>query len=447
MPELQVEVIYLDGSVLLHVPVAVIDTLTFALFFKRFLGEKHNTLRPYILAYSAYLILNVILSTLYPDILPAYSVISCLVIPYVLYSGARMQRVFCGGLLTAYLFVSEILTMLALSFVIRRTMPEIAGNAFFYYTGAFISKAVSLVLALVISRNRKSAFVLAPSYYNWLLLAIIYICVGLSYFDLKLVKQSGSHAAGFHVLSVFAIFVLSILVFFVFKKFQEYAEREAYTAIVEQHLQEDECRFRLIASQDKEILGIKHELVNHLTSIRGLSANKQYGQLNDYLDEYIRETTGVLSRSITGMPSIDALLSEKIAVAESEGAEFSASIGALPELLISPVHLNMILGNALDNAVEACRKLPDGMRRYISLCIEAEGDWLYVRIANSSLQVKIGAGGLPGSDKGDRLRHGLGLNIAKRLIERYEGAMHCECGGGEFAFLAQMRQTPVDGAS
>jgi len=441
-----VEVTHLEPSMLLHVPVALIDTLTIAVFFKRFLGRKYDFARPYVLTYLAYFLLNAILSALYPDIIAAFSVVSCFAIPYALYAGTKMQRVFCGGLLTAYVFVSEILTMLALSFAFGFVPAEIATNTVLFYAGAFTAKAFSLVLALIVSGDRKTALSPVPYYYYLLLLAIIYTCVGLSYIDLMLVGQSGSPATIFHVLSETAIVALSIMVYLVFKKIQEYAERGAYAAIVEQQLMNHERRFRMMDSQTMEIRGIKHEFVNHLTSMRGLSANRLYEELNDYLDSYIQEANSVLSHSITGTPSIDALLSSKIAVAESEGIEFDANIGALPKLLISPVHLNIILGAALDNAIEACRKLPYGTKRYITLGIKAEGDWLYFRIANSSLAVKMGDGGLPDTDKPDRLRHGLGLNIVSRLVGRYEGALVCGYEGGEFALLTQIKQTPDENA-
>ena len=433
----------MDTSMLLHIPVAACETVTLVLFFKRFLEKKGKSNSPYIAAYAGYFIFNIALSILYPGILGVYSVLSCIVIPLALYKGTRTQRVFCGGLLTAYFFVSEILTMLALSLAFGLALSEFAENAFIFYAGAYTSKALSLFLAFIVSGGRKKTLSPVPFYYHLLLLFIIYICAGLSYFDVVLVNQSGNPATILHVLSETAVVVLSILVYFVFVKYQEYAERETYTAIVEQQLQQDESRFRLIDSQAAEVRGLKHDMVNHLTSIRRLSANEEYEKLNEYLDEYMQKTADVISQSITGTPSVDALLSDKIDVAVKDGIELEANTGSLPELTISPVHLNIILGNALDNAIEACRKLPVGAVRRIVLDMEAEGGWLHLRVKNSSLPVRAPGGDLPVTDKEDGANHGLGLNIVKRLVERYGGAMHCGYENGEFELIARLRQTPA----
>jgi len=429
----------LEGSSLLSIPVAFFDAFTFALFFKRFLGKKYNSRRPYILAYILYFVLNVNLSVFYMDILAAFSVISCFIIAYTLYNGTRTQRIFCGGLLTAYLFVSETVTMLVISFSIGYTLTEIAANTLLFYTGAFVAKAIALCLALFISSNRAKPLNPVPFYYHLLLLVITYISVGLSYAVFFFVSQSDASATIFHVFAEIAVVVLSILVFFVFEKLQKYAEQETYTTVIEQQLSHNERRFNLIDSQITEIRGLKHDLTNHLICIRRLSADKQYDKLNDYLDEYLPKTSEVITNSYTGKPSVDSILSEKVAAAEYGNIEVKLNVNVLPEFSYSPVHLNIILGNALDNAIEACYKLPEDRVRYISLDLKIEEGWLYIRIVNSSVPVKITAGGFPLTDKTDNAHHGLGLNIVNQLVHRNDGIMHCKYEDGDFILLVRIK--------
>jgi len=353
-----------------------------------------------------------------------------------------MQRLFCGGLLTAYVFVSETVTVLASSYFLGYSLVEIAANPLVFYVGAFVAKTIALGLVIFISSNRLKPLSPVPYYYHLLLLLITYICVFLSYAVYFFVNQSEAPATMIHVISELAIIVLSILVFFVFEKFQRYAEQETYTTVIEQQLSQDERRFYLIDSQIAEIQNLKHDLTNHLMCIRRLSTTQQYDMLNNYLDEYLPKAEKVITRSYTGKPSVDSILSEKVAIAEYGNINVILNVSVLPDFYFSPVHLNVILGNALDNAIEACNKLPDDHSRYISLDIKAEENWLSIRVVNSSLPVNVKDGSIPLTDKEDKAHHGLGLNIVNQLVRRNEGVMHCKYENGEFMFLVRIRSKP-----
>jgi sensor histidine kinase regulating citrate/malate metabolism len=115
-------------------------------------------------------------------------------------------------------------------------------------------------------------------------------------------------------------------------------------------------------------------------------------------------------------------------------------------ILVSPVHLNIIFSNTLDNAIEACRRLPSGAKRYIALELKIEGRSLYIRIKNSSLPVEMADGELPVTSKRDKLRNGLGLATVKRLIEQYAGVMLCEYKDEEFVFFARISNISSENA-
>jgi len=213
---------------------------------------------------------------------------------------------------------------------------------------------------------------------------------------------------------------------------------------VEQQLSQEEQRFKLIDEQHREVRKIKHDTINHLTSIHNLLAIAQYDEAIKYLDEYLEQATTVINHSITGKPSADVLISEKIILAKDIGIDFDIKSEKLTGVQISPLHFNILLSNALDNAIEACLRLPDNTNQYISLGLKTEGDNLCIRIINSSLPIEIPDEGLPQSTKADKLRHGLGLPSIKRVAEHYGGAILCAYNEGEFTLYIQVLNRPAE---
>ena len=216
-----------DVFKLLHIPVAACETITIAFFFNRYLGPRHATKAPYITAFSLYFILNFIVSIFLTDALILLSLVGCFVISYTLYGSTRLQRGCCAGLLSAYFFVSEVSVLMISSFVLGYNVEEIAAATAAFYGGAFVSKAVTLLLAFVVTGVRKSNKYAISASQSLILLLTTYLCVGLSITSFITASRSGSPAPLFSVLSEFAIIILSVLGFFVFENFQRHTGKSA----------------------------------------------------------------------------------------------------------------------------------------------------------------------------------------------------------------------------
>jgi signal transduction histidine kinase len=325
--------------------------------------------------------------------------------------------------------------MVACSFFFSYTAEDIRADIVAYYAGAYASTGLLLSLSFIVTRKRKASPTASPNKYYLVLLLIVWICVGLSFGDMVLVEQSGKPASMMHLLSESAVVVLSVLVFFVFEHFQVQAAEKERTALVERQLLQEEQRFRLIDEQQKEVISLKHDLKSHMISVQSMLADAQYDEAIAYLDEYRGQTAILLSRSITGIPGIDALITEKATQAEGSGIKLDIKCEKLLEISISPYHFNIILSNALDNAIEACQKLDVDETPIIWLGLKSEGENLCIRVSNSSPAIDFTKGEFPATSKEDKLIHGLGLSTIKRVAEHYNGTMRCTYENGEFTLF------------
>jgi signal transduction histidine kinase len=167
----------------------------------------------------------------------------------------------------------------------------------------------------------------------------------------------------------------------------------------------------------------KHDYNNHLIAMQGLLAKESYEQLQQYVADQQENLPKFLVTINTGHSVMDAILTSKYAAAQSNRIRFTYSV-ILPEKFpISDTDLTGVLGNLLDNALEASKRVIDvGGSPYIELSIKPKRNMLYIFIENRT----VGnyhynkEGELETSKKGKKL-HGKGLKNVMAIVENYSG--------------------------
>ena len=128
----------------------------------------------------------------------------------------------------------------------------------------------------------------------------------------------------------------------------------------------------------------------------------------------------------------EPILNYKLAQAEEAGARLELDV-TLPEgFAANAFDLNVILGNLLDNAIEALARSDD---KWISLSLRADRGVFFCKIANSYDGITRQAAGPDGPAYRSRKEgegHGLGLGIVRRMVERYHGALQIDSTGTTF---------------
>lgn len=188
------------------------------------------------------------------------------------------------------------------------------------------------------------------------------------------------------------------------------------------------------------VRSMKHDMKNTLSVIMQLAAADadkqttkclQNGELQTYLSELNKSMDQLESRFRTGNRVADILLNMKYheITRVVPGLKMDADELVLPDTLaVQSYDLGIILGNALDNAGEACRKLkekePDA-ETFISLSSFRKGNLLFLKIENSfdGMIRRKGNSEFPVTDKKDQNAHGIGLINIQNTVEKYQGAV------------------------
>ena len=217
--------------------------------------------------------------------------------------------------------------------------------------------------------------------------------------------------------------------------------RDLHTEKLVKQFEHDIRYFKHMDSSLKEARELKHDFTGHLTSMKLLLRDENYSELVKYIEIYLYSVNAIISEIVTGLPSVDVVISVKKAIAQSEGIEFSVVTKNVADIFINPIHPNIIFNNLLDNAIQSCSQLPKEANKKIKMLFMMEYKYLYLKALNSSLPVYFEEGILPETTKFDKELHGLGPETTRQLIVAYEGILYCEYANGEFMFIARLNNT------
>lgn len=177
-----------------------------------------------------------------------------------------------------------------------------------------------------------------------------------------------------------------------------------------QYVREAQIRYEMTKS-------FRHDIKNHIAVLKGLIQNRKTAQALKYMGdmEIIAESLSFSYR--TGYPVIDILLENKLGPAKSDGIEVNCSLLLPCSCGIRDIDFCIILSNALDNAIHACKK--GNGKKYIYVTGNVQGDFILLEIENNF------------SGK-ESFKAGTGLANIKSAVEKYHGVMNIKTDGEVF---------------
>lgn len=204
--------------------------------------------------------------------------------------------------------------------------------------------------------------------------------------------------------------------------------KKTYLKLAEYQTDQSEKHLNEVRSIYKEMRGYKHDFHHHLQTLKGQLESGEIERALAYIEQLDSQLMNVDTLLKTGNVSLDAILSAKIAQAKAENIAVTVKANVPDTLTISDLELSIVVGNLLDNAIEACCAVSN--RRFIRIFMSMKGNMLYFSMLNTAGAKTKKTGSLFATHK-DGV-HGFGLRRAEAILESHGGWVKYNSEDGAF---------------
>lgn len=296
------------------------------------------------------------------------------------------------------------------------------------WAGTVFSMFITVIFVriLALSCNEKAKEIVSKKYIWYMVFttctsvfvthSLFYICNDYIY-NIKLAYASS-----------FLLIIVNVLSFRIYTKLSEEYEIKRENTV---YAQQVEFYRKYILEREEMLLQVRegqHDIKNKWIFVLGLLNNDEVGKAKKFIMDSITDNGGFetkmdLSRSNNIV--IDSMINYKLSIAEKKNIKLDVKVNIWIDIPVDNGDICVLLGNALDNAIEATMKVEED-RRFINLYIYCIKDTLVVTLINSYDKTVHNIDGKLLSTKKDKENHGIGLLSIKKVVDKYNGTFLIE---------------------
>lgn len=166
-----------------------------------------------------------------------------------------------------------------------------------------------------------------------------------------------------------------------------------------------------------------HDFHNHIGLLRQLLSHEKLEEAMQYLDELQTPVQEMTETVWTGDETVDYIINSKAVTAKERNVRYQVQVEFPRHTNLRSVDLCAVLGNLLDNALEAAGQVPEKEDRFVRLTIRRINQMLIIKVENSFSNPPISKDGVLTTSKVKNGLHGWGLKSAQTAAEKYDGTV------------------------
>ncbi len=211
---------------------------------------------------------------------------------------------------------------------------------------------------------------------------------------------------------------------FIFFAFQANAQRENKLLLLQQEqdkIKTDITYYNILEQQNSNLRVYAHDAKNHLSAIKNLNENPE---IEIHISKMIESLSEYGKVCHSGNHTLDVVIDKYVAECKIRKVNFEFDIKNNNLSQINPYDIVTILGNLLDNAVEAAEKAE---KKQVSIETDFRNNFSVIIVSNyCDNSPKLDETGLPFTTKRNNRLHGIGLKSVKKTVKKYDGDLAFE---------------------
>jgi len=209
------------------------------------------------------------------------------------------------------------------------------------------------------------------------------------------------------------------------KKVEMQAQKNLRSQQISRHYAIQEEYYQQLLDKQTETRALWHDLNKYLLAAKAESPSSH---ALDQMEALLDSATQIVD---VGNRVVNVILNEYTRIAKAADTEIRLKVQVPEDLFVTAADLYIVIGNSMDNALEACKDLPC-VHRLIDLTLRVHNDVLYYKLVNPySKDTQL----LPKDPK-----RGYGLQNIRRCIQAYNGNMEITQQNGFFTVFVHLNK-------
>jgi hypothetical protein len=214
--------------------------------------------------------------------------------------------------------------------------------------------------------------------------------------------------------SILIIMYVNIIIFWYYDKITSAYEYKRQNELTELKLEFQKDYYQLLEEHQQEIESLYHDIKKHVSAVKELHDKDFKTEAEQYVSKLENKIIDIPKVLRTSDSVVNALIMNELRKAKNKNIEVRLDINFSKAINIEPIDLCVLIGNTLDNAIEACLALPNESDRIIDLRILQDGCLILIDIKNpyDPAVIKISQ---------NNRKRGYGLKNVRKVVQKYRG--------------------------
>lgn len=290
------------------------------------------------------------------------------------------------------------------------------------------SKILLIMLLMLVNKLYNKKKTISSRY-------IVVMCLSSLFLLLSNIVTIGNIGTDSEIFSMIFFLVsigIQILLFYFVLNMADYYEQQQTVTLIE--MKNDMLQKSLDDTEQAFDLWRQsvHDYKNNIISLTHLAEDGDIEEIKEYLKKENELVNTKMFYIKTGNAMVDAMVNTKQKIAEQKGIVFAVNAVIPEECKINGIDLANLLGNLIDNAIEASEKEKHG---YIDINIKQNKKFLMIVIKNKFVGTLMQD---MQTTKENKKLHGIGLKSVKNIVTKYNGEISFDRDKEEFCVTILM---------